>query len=114
MAAIGRRVATLCKGEDGLRHQLALFQTYHNFCLPHTSLHQPLPQPLPTNGTGSALLIRCEGHLYRLAPAQWRAAPQRRRRVYTATAGRHGCYPASASSSTATNNAGSAPRLIQA
>src|SRR5215467_10567665 len=54
VAAIGRRVATLCKGEDGLRHQLALFQTYHNFCLPHTSLHQPLPQPPPTNGTGSA------------------------------------------------------------
>jgi IS1 family transposase len=53
VAAIGRRVATLCKGEDGLRHQRALFQTYHNFCLPHTSLHQPLPQPLPTNGTGS-------------------------------------------------------------
>src|SRR6266487_3218831 len=54
VAAIGRRVATLCKGEDGLRHQLSLFQTYHNFCLPHASLHQPLPQPLPTNGTGSA------------------------------------------------------------
>jgi len=54
VAAIGRRVATLCKGEDGLRHQLSLFQTYHNFCLPHTSLRQPLPQPLPTNGTGSA------------------------------------------------------------
>src|SRR6266446_8932279 len=54
VAAIGRRVATLCKGEDGLRHQLSLFQTYHNFCLPHASLRQPLPQPLPTNGTGSA------------------------------------------------------------
>jgi hypothetical protein len=54
VAAIGRRVATLCKGEDGLRHQLSLFQTYHNFCLPHTSIRQPLPQPLPTNGTGSA------------------------------------------------------------
>jgi IS1 family transposase len=54
VAAIGRRVATLCKGEDGLRHQLSLFQTYHNFCLPHASLHQPLPQPLPTKGTGSA------------------------------------------------------------
>jgi hypothetical protein len=26
----------------------------HNFCLPHASLRQPLPQPLPTNGTGSA------------------------------------------------------------
>jgi IS1 family transposase len=54
VAAIGRRVATLCKGEDGVRHQLSLFQTYHNFCLPHASLHQPLPQPLPTKGTGSA------------------------------------------------------------
>ena len=54
VAAIGRRVATLCKGEDGLRHQLALFQTSHNFCLPHASIRQPLPQPLPTNGTGSA------------------------------------------------------------
>ena len=54
VAAIGRRVATLCKGEDGLRQQLALFQTYHNFCLPHTSLREPLPRPLPTKGTGSA------------------------------------------------------------
>ena len=54
VAAIGRRVATLGKGEDGLRQQLALFQTYHNFCLPHTSLREPLPRPLPTNGTGSA------------------------------------------------------------
>jgi IS1 family transposase len=34
VAAVGRRVSTLCKGEDGLRYQLALFQTYHNFCLP--------------------------------------------------------------------------------
>jgi hypothetical protein len=57
-AAIGRRVATLCKGEDGVRQQLVLFQTYHNFCLPHASLHQPLPQPLPTHGTGSAKHLR--------------------------------------------------------
>ena len=34
VAAVGRRVITLCKSEDGLRHQLALFHTYHNFCLP--------------------------------------------------------------------------------
>jgi IS1 family transposase len=54
VAAAGRRVNTLCKGEDGLRQQLALFQTYHNFCLPHASLRQPLPKPLPTTGTGSA------------------------------------------------------------
>ena len=54
VAAIGRRVATLCKSEDGVRQQLALFQTYHNFCLPHARLRQPLPQPLPPKGTGSA------------------------------------------------------------
>jgi hypothetical protein len=34
VAAVGRRVSTLCKGEDGVR--------------------QPLLPPLPTNGTGSA------------------------------------------------------------
>jgi IS1 family transposase/transposase-like protein len=54
VAAIGRRVITVCKGEVGLRQQLALYQTYYNWCLPHTSLHLPLPQPLPTNGSGSA------------------------------------------------------------
>ena len=50
----GRRVATLCKGEEGLRQQLALYHVYYNFCLPHASVRQPLPQPEPTNGTGSA------------------------------------------------------------
>lgn len=54
VAAVGRRVATLCKGETGVRQQLALYQVYYNFCLPHTSLRLPLPQPQPTNGTGSA------------------------------------------------------------
>jgi IS1 family transposase len=53
VAAVGRRVATLCKGEDGLRQQLALYHVYYNFCLPHASLRQPLPQPVPTNGPGS-------------------------------------------------------------
>jgi IS1 family transposase len=56
VAAVGRRVSTLCKGEEGLRQQLALYQTYYNFCLPHASLHQALPQPTPTKGTGSAKL----------------------------------------------------------
>jgi hypothetical protein len=54
VAAIGRRVNTLCKHEAGLRQQLIVFQVYHNFVLPHVSLRQPLPQPEPTNGTGSA------------------------------------------------------------
>ena len=54
VAAIGRRVTTLCKHEAGLRQQLALYHVYDNFCLPHASLRQPLSQPLPTHGTGSA------------------------------------------------------------
>jgi IS1 family transposase len=58
VAAIGRRVNTLCKHEAGLRQQLALFHVYHNFVLPHASLRLSLPQPKPTKGTGS--------------PQQWR------------------------------------------
>jgi IS1 family transposase len=54
VAAIGRRVNTLCQGEAGVRDQLALFQVYHNFVLPHASLRQPLLMPQPTNGRGSA------------------------------------------------------------
>jgi len=54
VAAVGRRVSTLCKGEDGLRQQVAVFHCYYNFCLPHASVRQPLPQPEPTHGTGSA------------------------------------------------------------
>src|SRR2546427_89936 len=54
VAAVGRRVTTLCKGEDGLQQQLALYHVYYNFCLPHTSLRQPLPLPEPTYGSGSA------------------------------------------------------------
>src|SRR6266581_1864376 len=54
VAAIGRRVTTLCKHEDGVRQQLVLYHVYYNFCLPHASLRLPLPQPEPTNGSGSA------------------------------------------------------------
>lgn len=54
VAAVGRRVTTLCKGEAGLRQQLAVYHVYYNFCLPHASLRLPLPQPAPTKGTGSA------------------------------------------------------------
>lgn len=53
VAAIGRRSATSCKGEDGLRQQLVLFQVYHNFVLPHASLRHALAEPLPTKGCGS-------------------------------------------------------------
>jgi hypothetical protein len=54
VAAIGRRVNTLCQGEAGLRDQLTLFQAYHNFILPHASLRQPLLIPEATSGRGSA------------------------------------------------------------
>jgi hypothetical protein len=54
VAAVGRRVTTLCKGEDGMRQQLVLYHVYDNFCLPHASLRQPLPQPVHTHGTGAA------------------------------------------------------------
>ncbi len=54
VAAVGRRVLTLCKSEDGLRQQLVLSHTYYNFCVPHASLRQALPLPEPTHGTGSA------------------------------------------------------------
>jgi IS1 family transposase len=58
VAAVGRRVNTRCKGENGLRQQLVLFQSYHNFVLPHASLRQPLSVPEPTNGRGSTKLWR--------------------------------------------------------
>jgi hypothetical protein len=44
--------------EAGLRDQLALFQVYHNFVLPYSSLRQPLPVPEATNGSGSAKVWR--------------------------------------------------------
>jgi hypothetical protein len=56
VAAIGRRVNTVCQGEESLLDRLVLFQTYHNFVLPHTSLRQPLLVPEPTHGSGSARL----------------------------------------------------------
>ena len=58
VAAMRRRSATSCKGEDGLGQQLVLFQVYHNFVLPHASLRQALAEPMPTNGTGSAKVWR--------------------------------------------------------
>jgi hypothetical protein len=53
VAAIGRRVNTLCKHEAGLRQQLALFQVYHNFVLPHASLRLPLPELAAIAETGA-------------------------------------------------------------
>src|ERR1043165_7775561 len=42
VAAIGRRVTTLCKGEDGSQQQLVLYHVYYNFCFPNPSVPLPL------------------------------------------------------------------------
>ncbi len=54
VAAVGRRVTTLCKGEEGVHQQLALYHGYDNFCVPHAALRLPLPPSAPTHGNGSA------------------------------------------------------------
>jgi hypothetical protein len=54
IAAVGRRVTRRCTGEAGLRQQLAVYHTYSNFCLPHASVRQALPEPVPTTGAGAA------------------------------------------------------------
>jgi IS1 family transposase/transposase-like protein len=53
VAALGRKVTSLAKTENGLRNQLSLWHAYYNFCLPHSALRLPLPEPLPTRGNGS-------------------------------------------------------------
>src|SRR5262249_35339801 len=58
VAALGQRSATPCKSAGRLSQQLVLFQVYHNFVLPHTSLRQALVTPIPTHGTGSAKVWR--------------------------------------------------------
>jgi hypothetical protein len=58
VAAVGPRVNTLCKGEDGLLQQLVVFHAYHNLVMPHASLRQPLLVPEPTKGSSSAKVWR--------------------------------------------------------
>ena len=58
VAAVGRRVNTLCQGEDGVHQQLAVSHVYDNFCLPHASVRRPLWGPEPPNGAGSAQVWR--------------------------------------------------------
>jgi len=58
VAALGRRVTTLCQGEEGLRDQLVWCHVYHNVVFPHASLRQPLRIPEPTHGSGSAKMWR--------------------------------------------------------
>ena len=58
VAAIGRRVNTLCQGKAGVQDQLALFQVSHNFVLPHASLRQACAPPMATNGRVLAKMWR--------------------------------------------------------
>jgi len=58
VAAVGRRVNTLCQGEAGVREQVAVFQVYHNFVFPHASLRPPLLIPAVTSGRGSVKVWR--------------------------------------------------------
>jgi IS1 family transposase len=53
VAALARKVIQLAKTETGLDNQLTLSQSYYNFCLPHSALRLPLPEPQPTKGEGS-------------------------------------------------------------
>lgn len=75
VAALGRKVSSLAKTEDGLRNQLSLWRAYYNFCLPHSSLRLPLPEPQPTKGLGSpkrwqqrtpAMAASLTDHIWRL------------------------------------------------
>jgi len=67
VAAIGRRVNTLCQGEAGLRDQLALFQVYHNFVLPTPVCAKRLPNRFPPMARAQP---RCGGRVHQ----QWRRA----------------------------------------
>lgn len=58
VAAIGRRVNTLCPGEAGVQQQLVRFQVYPNFVVPHGSLRQRLLGPAPTHGRNAAKVWR--------------------------------------------------------
>ena len=50
---LGRREEGLAKTKEGLRRRLMLVMGYYNLCLPHLSLRQALPSPIPTKGNGS-------------------------------------------------------------
>jgi hypothetical protein len=58
VAAVGRRVNTRCRGEEGLRAPRVVCQTYHTFVLPHPSLRQARLLPEATNANGSAKVWR--------------------------------------------------------
>ncbi|MCP4543069.1 MAG: hypothetical protein GY832_38635 [Chloroflexi bacterium] len=50
---LARREEGLAKMKEGLLWRLRLVMGYYNFCLPHLSLREALPKPIPTKGNGS-------------------------------------------------------------
>jgi hypothetical protein len=50
VAAVGRRVTTLCKGGAGLRPQLTLCHAYYDFCFPTRAYARPCSSPSPPTG----------------------------------------------------------------
>ena len=65
VAAVGRRVTTVCQGEVGVRQQLVVFQSYHNFCLPHARVGPALASARADQGQrlsqGVAAPDTCDG-----------------------------------------------------
>jgi hypothetical protein len=53
VAAVGRRVHTLCRGDEGLLDQLVVLQTSHNVGLPHARVRQSLPVAEAPNGSAA-------------------------------------------------------------
>ncbi len=49
-----RKTTAFSKALPWLEKQLWLSLAYYHLCLPHLSLREPLPQPLPTRGHGTA------------------------------------------------------------
>ena len=47
---MGRKVNAFSKGQDYLESQLTLAFAYYHFVVPHRSLRQRLPHPIPTKG----------------------------------------------------------------
>ena len=53
VAALVRRGEHVAKSEAGVERQAVLVHGYYNLCLPHGSLREELPRPIPTKGTGT-------------------------------------------------------------
>jgi hypothetical protein len=80
-AAIGRRVNTWCKHEAGLRQQLALFHTDHNFVWPHASVRVPRSDAIHGTGSGKRWQQRTPAMAAGLTDRVWHLREVLRSRV---------------------------------